>query len=66
VHVLPPGKPDARVVGLQSGTGHGGTQQVRLLQYEVREGREAGEVVVIPRAFIANRNSSFILQVGDG
>jgi len=35
---------------------------VRLLQYEVREGREAGEVVVIPKAFIANRNSSFILQ----
>jgi len=35
---------------------------VRKLQYEVREGREAGEVVVIPKAFIANRNSSFILQ----
>ncbi len=34
----------------------------RELQYEVREGREAGEVVVIPKAFIANRNSSFILQ----
>ena len=31
------------------------------LQYEVREGREAGEAVVIPTAFIANRNSSFIL-----
>ena len=41
----------------QSGTG-----LVRLLQYEVREGREAGEVVVIPKAFIANRDSSFILQ----
>ena len=37
-------------------------QVVRSLQYEVREGREAGEVVVIPAAFIANRNSSFILQ----
>jgi len=39
---------------------------VQLLQYEVREGREAGEVVVIPKAFIANCNSSFILHVGDG
>ena len=36
-------------------------QVVRVLQYEVREGREAGEVVVIPKAFIADRNSSFIL-----
>ena len=34
---------------------------VRILQYGVREGREAGEVVVIPEAFIANRDSSFIL-----
>ncbi len=34
---------------------------VRLLQYEVREGREAGEMVVIPTAFIAKRDSSFIL-----
>jgi len=66
VHVPPPGKPDVRVVGLQDETGQGGTQQVRLLQYEVREGREAGEVVVIPKAFIANCNSSFILQLGDG
>jgi len=38
-----------------------GDQLVHLLQYEVREGREAGEVVVIPKAFIAKRNSSFIL-----
>ena len=40
---------------------------VRDMQYEVREGREAGEVVVLPQAFIANRNSSFILLevVGD-
>ena len=36
-------------------------QVVRFLQYEVREGREAGEVVVVPSAFIANRDSSFIL-----
>ena len=41
----------------QSGTG------VRFLQYEVREGREAGEVVVLPNAFIANCNGSFILQL---
>ncbi len=34
---------------------------VRELQYEVREGREAGEVVVIPTAFFAKRDSSFIL-----
>ena len=32
-----------------------------MLQYEVREGREAGEAVIVPQAFIANRNSSFIL-----
>ena len=36
---------------------------VRVLQCEVREGREAGEVVVIPKAFIAKRNQSFILQL---
>ena len=36
---------------------------VRRLQYEVREGREAGEVVVVPQAFIAKRNQSFILLV---
>ena len=34
---------------------------VRVLQYEVREGREADEAVIIPTAFIANRDSSFIL-----
>ncbi len=53
---------EARVIGegLRE-TGQGGTL-VRSLQYEVREGREAGEVVVVPKAFIANRNSSFILQ----
>ncbi len=53
---------EARVIGegLRE-TGQGGTL-VRSLQYEVREGREAGEVVVVPSAFIANRNSSFILQ----
>ena len=33
----------------------------RIMQYEVREGREAGEVVIVPQALIANRNSSFIL-----
>jgi len=33
----------------------------RVLQYGVREGREAGEVVCIPEAFIANCNSLFIL-----
>ncbi len=36
----------------------------RILQYEVREGGEAGEVVVLPNAFIANRDSSFILLEG--
>jgi len=39
-----------------------GDRAVRVLQYEVREGREADEVIVIPSAFIANRDSSFILQ----
>ncbi len=54
---------EARVIGegLRE-TGQGGTL-VRSLQYEVREGREAGEVVVVPSAFIANRNSSFILHL---
>ena len=33
-----------------------------ILQYEVREGREAREAGVVRWAFIANRNSSFILQ----
>jgi len=33
----------------------------RILQYEVREGREAGEVVVLPKAFIADRNQTCIL-----
>ena len=41
----------------------GGTEVVRHLQYEVREGGEAGEVVVIPKAFIANCNQSFLLLV---
>jgi len=36
---------------------------VRDMQYEVREGGEAGEVVIIPKAFIAKRNQSFILLV---
>ena len=34
-----------------------------FLQYEVREGREAGEVVVLPKAFIANCNGPFLLQL---
>ena len=37
----------------------------RLLQYEVREGREAGELVVLPKAFIANCNGPFILQLDE-
>ncbi len=36
---------------------------VRILQYEVREGREAGEVVVLPKAFIAKRNECCIYQL---
>jgi len=45
----------------------GGRGVARELQYEVREGREAGEVVVIPTAFIAKRDSSFILlELGNG
>jgi len=39
---------------------------VRDLQYAVREGREAGEVVVIPKALIANRKNSFILHLERG
>ena len=35
----------------------------RFLQYEVREGGEAGEVVVIPKAFIADCNGPFILRL---
>jgi len=38
---------------------------VRFLQYEVREGGEAGERCLRPVAFIADRNQSFILQGGD-
>jgi len=38
-------------------------QVVRFLQYEVREGREAGEVVVLPKAFIANCNQTCILRL---
>jgi len=34
---------------------------VRILQYGVRERREAGEAVVTPKALIAIRDSSFIL-----
>jgi len=41
-----------------------GRYPVRFLQYEVREGREAGEVVVLPKAFIANCNQTCILQLG--
>jgi len=36
---------------------------VRILQCEVREGREAGEVVVLPQAFIAKRNEKCIMQL---
>ena len=45
--------------------GSGDQDPVRFLQYEVREGGEAGEVVVIPKAFIANCNGSFILQLDE-
>jgi len=45
----------------ESSDGPGG-RLVRLLRYEVREGREAGEVVVIPQVFIANCKVPFILQ----
>ena len=34
---------------------------VRNLRYEVHEGREAGEVVIVPQAFIAKRNHRIIL-----
>ena len=45
--------------------GQPGRVVARGLQYGVREGREAGEVVCIPSAFIANCDSSFILlEVG--
>ncbi len=36
---------------------------VRILQYEVREGREAGELVILPKAFIANCNQTCILRL---
>jgi len=39
---------------------------VRFLQYGVREGGEAGEQVLRPVVFIANRDSSFILQSKEG
>jgi len=38
----------------------------RIMQYEVREGREVDEVMIVPQAFIANRNSSFILLELEG
>jgi len=36
---------------------------VRILQCEAREGGEAGEVVVLPKAFIAKRNQSCIMRL---
>ncbi len=42
-----------------------GDKVVHYLQYEVREGREAGEVVVLPKAFLANCNGSFILRLDE-
>ncbi len=39
----------------------------RIMQYEVREGHEADEMMIVPKAFLANRDSSFILlEVCDG
>jgi len=35
----------------------------RIMQYEVREGSEAGEVVVLPKAFIAKGNQTCILRL---
>ncbi len=46
------------------GLGQGG-KPVQFLQYGVHEGREAGEVVIVPKAFIANCNGSFILQLAE-
>ena len=37
-----------------------------FLQYEVREGGEADELIVLPKAFIAKRNQTFILRLGGG
>jgi len=39
-----------------------GVAVVRDMQYDVREGGEAGEVVIIPKAFIAKRDKSVILR----
>ena len=62
---LSPGQPNRKISSRDTqhsgGSADLGSQVVRVLQYEVREGGEAGEVVVVPTAFIANRNSSFIL-----
>ena len=52
------------IVGLRPCGQDGNLELVRLLQYEVREGREAGEAVIPPKALIANRNSSVILPMG--
>jgi len=38
-------------------------RQARNLQYEVHEGGDGDEVMIVPEAFIANRNQSFILLV---
>ena len=37
----------------------------QFLQYGVREGGDGDEVMIVPLAFIANRNQRFILHFSD-
>ena len=61
---LPLGQPNGKILSRDNDSGGSadqGTEVVRVLQYEVREGGDGDEVIVIPSVFIANRDSSFIL-----
>ena len=55
--------PESRIRTLASRDPGQGEKAVPFLQYEVREGREAGEVVVLPKAFSANCNGPVILRL---
>ncbi len=58
--LLPEGSGSIKISPLPADSSVG--KVVRMLQYGVREGGEAGEVVCILEPFIADCNQSFILQ----
>ena len=65
-HSLPPEGTVCSIYSESADSPVGRRGVVRKLQYEVRDGREADEVIVFGLAFIAKRNSSFILlDVGE-